>query len=93
MKVATDMSDTDKIDQMSMDLAEIINNVGRFSANAEISKACYALLVAANELLPLRNVEPSDLRKEDLGYINSALSWSDKARSVLSDLAVTLHEQ
>jgi len=78
-------------DLISEALARIINEVSRFSTNPEISKACYQLLVAANELLPLRDAKT--LRKEDMHYLCSASDWADKGRNILSDLIVELHER
>lgn len=83
--------ETERNDLISEDLARIMNNVSQFSTHPKISEACYQLLVAANELLCLRYEK--ELHKEDMRYINSSLEWGEKARAILSDIAVELHER
>lgn len=81
---------TEHIDPINADLAEVMNNIGRFSTNPEIRNACYQLLTAASQILILRHQET--LTKDDLRYVNAALDWSDRGRNTLADLAVALHE-
>lgn len=81
---------TERIDPINADLAEVMNNIGRFSTNPEIRNACYQLLTAASQILILRHEET--LTKDDLRYVNAALDWSDRGRTTLADLAVALHE-
>lgn len=83
-------TDPEYIDQLNGDLAEVMNNVARFSTNPDISNACHQLLVAASQIIILRHQET--LTRDDLKYINAALDWSDRGRNTLADLAITLHE-
>ena len=77
-------------DQLSADLAAVIHTASRSSDNREIRRACIELLTAANELLPLRDVET--LTEVDIKCIQSALDWTEKGLKSLADLAVKLRE-
>lgn len=78
----------ERIDPLSQALAETMTNVSRFSTNSDIASAAYGLLVAANELLCLRHDET--LTENDRKYLVSAMGWSDKARTIISDLLIDL---